>query len=185
MDNLILNLPPEFLAMTPARCGSSSYVLQNESLTAWLHERFGPAGLCLKVFPSLSSPEDDWEFVPLKETATVQNLFAAEGWAPRVHALVKLADGPMAEVVDYADRIDGLPPDAETLRPFWALIDRYGIGTRSRVCEDGGLKWDFLLDTARSNWSRRRLLDWGGKYRLALFPEWNEPQPERAGRGAC
>jgi len=175
-----LEVPAEFLAMPPRAGGTSSYILQSDTLAGWLQARFGSSGLCLKVFPGLTSPESEWEFVPLSETVVVQNLFAAEGWAPRVHALVKLGTGPMAEVVDYAEGLSESPPDDELLRPFWALVDRHRIGTRSRTGVGGGLKWDFLHERAGRNWPGCRVLDWGGKYRRNRYPQWDEPQPRRS-----
>jgi len=174
-----LNVPSEMLNIAPVRGGSSSQILYSEAITRWLEDRYHISGLCLKVFPRLTNPLDEWEFVPLAETAIVQNLFALAGWAPQMHALVSVQGGPMAEVVEFAERLDETPPDREALAPFWALIDRHGIGTRSRVGPDGALKWDFIRMSAARNWSRRRLLDWGGKYRRAMYPQWDEPQPER------
>ena len=178
-----LEVPAGLLAADPKRRGSSSYILHSPDLEGWLASQYGARPLCLKVFCSTRTPEDEWEFVPLREAAEVQNLFAAEGWAPRVYALGQLNGGDVAEVVEYADMLDPSPPDGPALAPFWALVDRYGVGTRSRVHPGGALKWDFLLQLAADNWAGGRLLDWGGKYRRWLYPEWDEPQPSRIMEG--
>jgi hypothetical protein len=172
-------MPAELLATQALRRGSSAYILHSDQIREWLLDQFWARGLCIKVFPRCLRPEDEWEFVPLLETARVQNLFAAEGWAPWVHAVGQLPSGVVAEVVDWAEVIDGQPPDPETLAPFWELVDRHGIGTRSRRWPGGPLKWDFLHPMSGGHWSGRWLLDWGGKYRKALYPEWDEPEPSR------
>lgn len=176
---MTLDLPEELLDLPPLRGGTSSIILQSDALEVWLARRYGALGLCLKVFPRLASDQDEWEFVPIEETTAVQNLFAAEGWAPKVYDLATLNGGCMVQVVEFCRMLMETPPHPAMLAPFWALIDAYRIGTRSRVCPGGRLKWDFIRDRAGHNWSRNRLLDWGGKYRRNVFPEWDEEQPPR------
>jgi hypothetical protein len=176
---MTLDLPEELLDLPPLRGGTSSVILRSDALEAWLAQRYGALGLCLKVFPRLASPQDEWEFVPIAEATEVQNLFAAEGWAPRVYELAPVEGVGMVQVVEFCRVLSETPPHPAMLAPFWALIDAYRIGTRSRVGPGGRLKWDMLYPSAGHNWSRNKLLDWGGKYRRDLFPEWDEEQPAR------
>jgi hypothetical protein len=175
-----LNVHEVLLDVPPLRGGTSSIILYSDLIDDWLAQRYGEPDLCLKVFPRLASAQDEWEFVPIEEATAVQNLFAAHGWAPRVYELAPVAGVGMVQVVEFCRMLMETPPHPAMLAPFWALIDAYRIGTRSRVCPGGRLKWDFVRPGAGANWSRNRLLDWGGKYRRDKFPEWDEPQPDQA-----
>ncbi len=171
---LCLQIPAHWLRSCHG--GTSAMICYSVGLAWFLAQLFGRIGLCLKIFRAAHDLDYEWERVPLWETAVVQNLFAADGMAPAVYAIVRLNGGVIAEVLDYVAGEHYLP--RERMEAFWYLVERYHIGTRTFKDRTGALKWDVTHPKAAANWVGGKLVDFGGKYRRALYPEWEETQPQ-------
>lgn len=85
--------------------GKNCFVAFNSSLEAELASHYRRAGLCLKIFTG-KVPRDPltfkWTGTPLVEATRVQNIFAWYDLAPRVYDVVKLSDGRLAQVTQWA-----------------------------------------------------------------------------------
>jgi len=131
-----LAIPPALL--TPAHQGDRratgvfSYVAHGPDLARILAREYGREGLCLKVFRRDAQPLDEFYWGDtgnlLTDCTRAQNLFALEGFAPRVYDVALVNGAHWAQVTDYVED-DGREFDRAACRT--QVVDRYKVRCRS------------------------------------------------------
>lgn len=140
--------------------GVFTFIARGPEIEALLVQEYGRHGLCLKVFKHDAEPLDKFTWgqsgVLLTDCTRAQNIFALEGFAPRVYDIA-LVNGRWAQVTDYVTD-DGREYDRAACKR--EVVDRYSISS----C--GG-------DQNPHNWVGSQLVDFqyhslGPKYRDGL-----------------
>ena len=106
-----LDVAPELAKITPAdakagKQGVFTFIARSPDLQIILEKEFGRPNLCLKVFKDKLEPLDKFCWSQgslLAECTRVQNLFALEGFAPRVYEIVLVNGQNWAQVTDYVE----------------------------------------------------------------------------------
>jgi len=84
--------------------GAFTFIARGAEVAALLEREYGRRGLCLKVFKHDALPLDEFVWgqsgVLLTDCTRAQNVFALEGYAPRVYDIA-LVNGRWAQVTDY------------------------------------------------------------------------------------
>jgi len=151
-----LDIESELLQRHPStERANQARMCYSAELEAMLGQRYGRAGLGLKIFspwPGINpGPWDWWMGVPLQEATQIQNLFAFYGIAPRVWDLVMVNNAKPAQVVEFLPSQAG--PSTHDLGLFHALVERYAIDTAEEHHS-----WDI----GPRNWRNNKLVDFGG-----------------------
>ena len=156
-QSALLKLTPEQQQLAPGKPGRFCKILSNKPLSKLLAQQYGRSRLCLKA---LHEPGDVWEGVSLVKATQTQNLAAERGIAPRVYDIVRLEDGTLAQVTDWAP--PGVEPSLRGIEKLVQFLQGMEIGTAKLVSPSGPSKWDIV--TSMVNWSGDLFLDWGGLY---------------------
>lgn len=144
-------------AQSAVAVGTCRRMIRNEALSTYLCHEYGQPDLCLKV---LRLPGDQWERQPLRDVSRVQNLGAMHDVAPRVFDVVKLPDGHVAQVTQWAGT--HAEPSIQGIARLMQVIACYEIRTGKWIDESRRPKWDIVVSIR--NWAGDWFLDWGGLY---------------------
>ena len=111
--------------------GVFSYIARSPELAQILARAYGREGLCLKMFKRDAQPLDEFYWGDtgnlLTDCTKAQNLFALEGFAPRVYDIALVNGTHWAQVTDYVTD-DGGKFDRAACRT--QVVDRYQVRTR-------------------------------------------------------
>jgi len=138
----MLDIPLELL--TPStrdsrtEGGAFCYIAHSEPLADLLQQHYGRDGLCLKIFKADAEPLSEfcWSAksgVLLTDCTKAQNLFACQGYAPRVYDIVLVNDKHWAQVTTYVEDDGGT---FDRLACKADVVDHYGIRAKGGDMND-------------------------------------------------
>jgi len=157
----ILEIPEKQLLEDSVKAtGSYSSILYNPGIDTFLKDKFGRAGLCLKIYndrytEGMASPDSR-----IIEETRIQNIFALYDLAPMVYRIVFIRYGEaqsvyLAQVTEYENNRE--QPDYYAMSK---IIEEYKICTINKG-PSGKFKYDF---TVGCNWVGDKFVDFGGWY---------------------